>query len=168
MPRYTALTISWCLPRCIGRLVNRVNSMKGVVMSDDQKRDEMIKAVTDIEFRPSTEIARQSLSQATKLPFDKLAVAGVAPGSLPEAVRTVTTQLPCGEMLLRATDKLGNPIPSNLLQRFNDGSGMMGSTRIDGEFGQVRLHEVASGAGNAVATCRTIRRCCLQLRRLLE
>ena len=121
-------------------------------MSDDQKRDEIIKAATDIEFRPSTEIARQNLSQATKLPFDKLAVAGVALGSLPEAVRTVTTHMPGGEVLLRATDKFGNTIPSNLLQRFNDGSGMMGSTRINGEFGQVRLHEVASGAGNAVTT----------------
>lgn len=121
-------------------------------MADDQKRDEIIKAVADIEFRPSTEITRQDLSQATKLPFDKLAIAGVALGSLPEAVRTVTTQIPSAEVLFKATDKFGNSISPNMLQRFNDGSGMMGSTLINGQFGQVRLHEVASVAGNAVTT----------------
>ena len=120
-------------------------------MAEDSKRDDIIKAVTDIEFRPDTSITEIELRHAVKLPFDKLSIAGVALGSLPEAVRTVTSRIPGGETLLRATDAAGNPIPANLLQKFSDGTGLLGSTRINGNFGQVRLHEVAN-VGSTVTT----------------
>ena len=82
------------------------------------------------------------MSRAERLPLGQLAALGVGFGSLPEAVRTVTstTQI-AGGQLLSVTDKLGNPLNASVLQAFKDGSGIMGSFRdpIKG-FGQARFH----------------------------
>lgn len=82
------------------------------------------------------------MSRAEKIPFGQLASLGAGFSSLQESVRTVTstTQI-AGQQLLTVTDKFGNPLDVNVLQAFNDGSGIMGSYRdaING-FGQARFH----------------------------
>lgn len=119
----------------------------------DERRDEIIKAATNVEFVPDLSIERKQLHNATRIPFEKLTLAGVAFASVPEAFRTVSTSIPGGgEVLYRATDAAGKVIPSSLFQRFNDGTGMMGSIRVSGGFSQIRFHEVQSLGGNAVST----------------
>lgn len=100
-------------------------------------------AATDIEI---------NTDNAIKIPFDQIASLGVGLGSLPEMFRTVTTTIDM-PTLLQATDKLGNPVDPSMLQRSNDGSGMLGSFRDAANcFGQARLHTVDAGTIQNVAT----------------
>lgn len=100
-------------------------------------------AVTDIEVHANN---------AIRIPFDQITSLGVGLGSLPEMFRTVTTTIDV-PTLLQATDKLGNPIDPSMLQKFNDGSGMLGSFRdATNGFGQARFHKVDPGTIQSVAT----------------
>ncbi len=100
-------------------------------------------AVTDIEV---------DASDSFKLPFDQITYLGVGLGSIPAMFRSVTTTISM-PTLLQATDKLGNPLDPAVLQRFNDGSGMLGSFRDTATgFGQARLHQVDPGTIQSVAT----------------
>ncbi len=85
-------------------------------------------------------------NRAKRLPLGELASLGVGFGSLPESVRTVTsTAQTAGQQLFTVTDKFGNPLDANVLQAFNDGSGIMGSYRDAANgFGQARLHLAGS------------------------
>lgn len=85
-----------------------------------------------------------SVDRAIKLPFDQLPALGVAFSSLPATFRTITSTL-SDPTLLQVTDKLGNALDPNILQHFNDGSGIMGSFRdAKTGFGQARFHTVES------------------------
>ncbi|WP_270356032.1 hypothetical protein [Adlercreutzia equolifaciens] len=100
-------------------------------------------AVTDIEV---------DASDSFKLPLDQITALGVGLGSLPTMFRSVTTTISV-PTLLQATDKLGNPLDPAVLQRFSDGSGMLGSFRDAATgFGQARFHQVDPGAIQSVAT----------------
>ena len=81
-----------------------------------------------------------------------MASLGVGFGSLPTMFRSVTTTI-SAPTLLQATDKLGNPLDPAVLQRFSDGSGMLGSFRDAATgFGQARLHQIDPGTIQSVAT----------------
>ena len=100
-------------------------------------------AATDIEI---------NTDKAFRLPLDQVASLGVGFSSLPAMLRSVTTTINA-PTLLQATDKLGNPLDPSVLQRFNDGSGMLGSFRdAAAGFGQARLHQVDPGTIQSVAT----------------
>lgn len=92
------------------------------------------------------------VNNAIKLPFDQIPALGVALGSLPETFRTITTSFDV-PTLLQATDKFGNPLDPSILQKFNDGSGLLGSFRdpVNG-FGQARFHSVELGTITNKAT----------------
>ncbi|MGI6535100.1 MAG: hypothetical protein ACOX12_01585 [Eggerthellaceae bacterium] len=94
------------------------------------------------------------ISRAERIPLGELASLGTGFASLPEAVRTVTTTTQtAGGQLLTVTDKLGNPLDVNVLQAFNDGSGIMGSYRdaVRG-FGQARFHLAGPQAATVTTT----------------
>lgn len=100
-------------------------------------------ASTDIEV---------DVAGAFKLPLDQITALGVGLGSLPTMFRSVTTTINV-PTLLQATDKLGNSLDPSVLQRFSDGSGMLGSFRDAATgFGQARLHQVDPGTIQSVAT----------------
>lgn len=100
-------------------------------------------AATDIEV---------DVAGAFKLPLGQVAALGVGLGSLPAMFRSVTTTINM-PTLLQATDKLGNPLDPSVLQRFSDGSGMLGSFRDAATgFGQARFHQVDLGSIQSVAT----------------
>lgn len=106
------------------------------------RREELARRATSIEPDVFSTDIEVDMSRAERLPLEQLAALGVGFGSLPEAVRTVTsTAQIAGGQLLSVTDKLGNPLNASVLQAFNDGSGIMGSFRdpIKG-FGQARFH----------------------------
>lgn len=100
-------------------------------------------ASTDIEV---------DVAGSFKLPLDQMASLGVGFGSLPTMFRSVTTTI-SAPTLLQATDKLGNPLDPAVLQRFSDGSGMLGSFRDAATgFGQARLHQIDPVTIQSVAT----------------
>lgn len=114
----------------------------------DQIREQLVNteihlAVTDIEVNTSNSL---------KLPLGQVAALGVGLGSLPTMFRSVTTTISV-PTLLQATDKLGNPLDPSVLQKFSDGSGMLGSFRDAATgFGQARFHQVDLGSIQSVAT----------------
>ncbi len=83
------------------------------------------------------------LTQAKKVPLGQIASIGAAFVSMPKAFRTVTQTLATGGggTLLRAFTEDGIPLDISMLQKFNDGSGALGSTRFGGTFQQARLKE---------------------------
>ncbi len=90
--------------------------------------------------------------KAFRLPFDELASLGVGFSSLPTMFRSINFSVDMPQMLT-VTDKVGNPIDPAKLQRFNDGSGIMGSFRDAAKgFGQARFHTVEGGQIKSVAT----------------
>lgn len=100
-------------------------------------------AATDIEI---------NTDKAFRLPLDQITTLGVGFSSLPTMFRSVTTTINV-PTLLQATDKFGNPLDPSVLQRFSDGSGMLGSFRDAATgFGQARFHQVDPGAIQSVAT----------------
>ena len=100
-------------------------------------------ATTDIEVE---------VGDGFKLPLDQIAALGVGFSSLPTMFRSVATTINV-PTLLQATDKLGNPLDPSVLQRFSDGSGMLGSFRDAATgFGQARFHQVDPGTIQSVAT----------------
>lgn len=118
----------------------------------DERRNRILKSVTDIEFHPDVTAGKRNLDDAIKIPYDRLAVAGIAFSSIPEVFRTVATSISGNKVLYRATDANGNVVPLSFFQSFKDGSGLMGSTRINGQFSQIRFHPISSGSCNAVST----------------
>ncbi len=98
-------------------------------------------AATDVEVHTD---------HAIKIPIDQIASLGVGLGSLPEMFRTVTTTIDA-PTLLQATDKLGNPINSAVLNKAPDG--LIGSYNAPGiGLQQARFHSVEPGAIQSVAT----------------
>lgn len=117
--------------------------------ADLETRKAMAQQLANLEMNlPSTDIdANASTDNALKLPFDQLTAFGAAFASLPERFRTATGAINVPNNLFFATDKAGNLLGGDVLQTFNDGSGMMGSFRdaVNG-FGQARLHQATPGA----------------------
>lgn len=109
-------------------------------------------ASTHITLAPVDEPV--DLSRARKFPIGQMASIGTAFASMPAAFRTVTQTVttPGGGTLLQALDKAGNVLDLSQLQKFKDGSGALGSTRIGGAFQQARLVQ----AGPQTITATTI------------
>ncbi len=96
-------------------------------------------ASTHITLAPVDEPV--DLSRACKVPIGQIAAIGTAFASMPAAFRTVTqtVTVPGNGTLLQALDKAGNVIDFSQLQRFKDGSGALGSFRVNGGFQQAHL-----------------------------
>ena len=94
------------------------------------------------------------LSRARKFPIGQIASIGTAFASMPEAFRTVTQTVttPSGGTLLQALDKASNVLDISQLQKFKDGSGALGSTRIGGTFQQAHLVQAGPQTITATAT----------------
>lgn len=91
-------------------------------------------------------------SRAFRLPLDKLTDLGVGFASLPTMFRSINFSVDLPQ-LLTVTNKVGNPIDPAKLQRFNDGSGIMGSFSDAAKgFGQARFHTFDGGQLQSVAT----------------
>lgn len=125
-------------------------------MPANTNQEALVKVTEELADLPSISERQIDLSHSVKLPFDAIPALGTAFASLPETFRTVattiTTQSQGGEALFRLTDAAGNVITPEMLQRFKDGSGMLGSMKVDGGFVQARLHEVAAATTSQTAT----------------
>lgn len=119
---------------------------------DDSLKAQVREQLANTEIRLAVTGIEIHTDDAIKIPFDQIASLGVGLGSLSEMFRTVTTTIDA-PTLLQVTDKWGNPLDPSLLQKFKDGSGMMGSF-IDpaNGFGQARFHSVEPGTIQSVAT----------------
>ena len=119
--------------------------------STDGDREELVAkqlASTKIHLALTQEWA--DVSGAIKLPLERVPQLGIALASLPSTFRTVTNTVSV-PMLLRPTDKFGNPLDPSILQSFKDGSGLMGSYRDAAKgFGQARLHVVEGDIATSV------------------
>lgn len=84
------------------------------------------------------------LSRATKIPYGELTAFGAAFASISNAFRTVTQTVEVsGEGLYRVTDEVGNILNTNVLFKFGDGSGYLGSFRdAAGKLHQARINPV--------------------------
>ena len=121
--------------------------------NDDRKqlvRDQI--AGTGITLAPIEEPA--DLARAKKVPLGQIASIGTAFASIPEAFRTVTRTVttPASGTLMQAFDKTGNRIDISQLQGFSDGSGKLGSIRIDGTFQQAHFYQADPQTVTASAT----------------
>lgn len=123
-----------------------------IQQSDDERKMAVRQQLSNVEMQIANSDLPIDLSQATKIPFDQMPALGVGLSSLSTAFRSITTTLDV-PTLLQATDKAGNSIDIATLQRFKDGSGLMGSTRnaVKG-FEQVRLHAVDGGTISTVTS----------------
>ncbi len=96
-------------------------------------------ANTEIMLSPIDEFV--DLARAKKVPLGQVASAGIAFASMPKAFRSVTQTLsaPASGTLMQAFTADGVPLDISMLQKFKDGSGALGSTRLGGTFQQARL-----------------------------
>ncbi|MBQ6524152.1 MAG: DUF2087 domain-containing protein [Atopobiaceae bacterium] len=125
-------------------------------MPANNSQEALTKVTEELAKLPSISEKQINLSHAVKMPFDAIPALGTAFASLPETFRTVattvTTQSQGGEALFRLTDAAGNVITPEMLQKFKDGSGMLGSMKVDGGFVQARLHTVGAVTSTQAAT----------------
>ncbi len=120
--------------------------------SDESLKVQVREQLTNLDVRLAATDIEAHVDNAIKIPFDQIASLGVGFGSLPDMFRTVTTTIDM-PTLLQATDKWGNPLDPSVLQKFNDGSGMLGSFRdATTGFQQARFHSVEPGAIQSVTT----------------
>ncbi|MGO5254423.1 MULTISPECIES: hypothetical protein [unclassified Collinsella] len=119
--------------------------------STDGDREELVaKQLASTKIHLSLTQERADVSGAIKLPLERVPQLGIALASLPSTFRTVTNTVSV-PMLLRPTDKFGNPLDPSILQSFKDGSGLMGSYRDAAKgFGQARLHVVEGDIATSV------------------
>lgn len=119
---------------------------------DDTSMFQIREQLGNMEIHLATTDIEVDAGDSFKLPLDQAAALGVGLASLPTMFRSVTTTINA-PTLLQATDKLGNPLDPSVLQRFSDGSGMLGSFRDAATgFGQARFHQVDPGTIRSVAT----------------
>ena len=119
--------------------------------STDGSREElMAKQLTSTKTHLALTQERVDVSEAIKLPLERVPQLGIALASLPSTFRTVTNTVSV-PMLLQPTDKFGNPLDPSILQSFKDGSGLMGSYRDAANgFGQARFHVVDGDIATSV------------------
>lgn len=104
---------------------------------------------TEIHLAPTQQ--QVDVAGAIKLPLEHISELGVAFSSLPRIFRAITTTVNV-PTLLQATDRFGNSLDPSILQKFNDGSGHLGSYRdAMGNFSQVRLHTVGGSAITSIS-----------------
>lgn len=123
----------------------------GINPAQDNGRDIVARELAAIEVSLAPTDQQVDVSQAIKLPLDKLPELGIAFASLPSAFRTITSTVNV-PTLLQATDKFGNAIDPSVLHKFHDGSGLMGTFSSPGAGGlsNVRLHVVQGDIATAV------------------
>lgn len=106
-------------------------------MTDENKKSEIAKAMTSIEFYPADDEISLVPQNSTKIPFAELAIAGTAAASLLEPFRTVTqTMATSGAGLYRAILPQGATLATA-----HDHSGFLGSAVEAGKgvVGQARF-----------------------------
>ena len=121
---------------------------------DDTSMFQIREQLGNMEIHLATTDIEVDAGDSFKLPLDQAAALGVGLASLPTMFRSVTTTINA-PTLLQATDKLGNPLDPSVLQRFSDGSGMLGSFRDAATgFGQARFHQVDPRKRILMTLCR--------------
>lgn len=113
-------------------------------MPAERPQEEMAITHTALSDLPAIPESALELSTAVKLPIDQIPTLGIALSALPEAFRTTTTTITSdsGELLYRVTDAAGNILTPDMLQKFHDGTGLLGSVKTPDSFAQARLHAV--------------------------
>ena len=119
--------------------------------STDGGREELVaKQLASTKIHLALTQERVDVSDAIKLPLERVPQLGIALASLPSTFRTVTNTVSV-PTLLQPTDKFGNPLDPSILQSFKDGSGLMGSYRDAANgFGQARFHVVEGDIATSV------------------
>lgn len=88
---------------------------------------------------------------ALRVPFGELPAIGMGLSSIAEAIAPTVAEVEA-PVLFTVTDAAGNPIAPSLLQKFNDGTGLLGSYRSPTSgFGQARLHVAETATQPPVA-----------------
>lgn len=122
------------------------------MLSVESRESQVRRQLAETAIHLASSDIEVAVAGAFKLPLGQITTLGVGPASLPAMFCSVTTTINM-PTLLQATDKLGNPLDPSVLQRFSDGSGMLGSFRDAATgFGQARFHQVDPGAIQSVAT----------------
>lgn len=98
-------------------------------------------SIANLDIHLTSTDIEVDVDNAIKLPLDQIPALGVGLSSLPTMFRSVTTTINA-PALLRVTDKAGNPLDPSALNKFKDGTGMIGSFK-DGAtgLGQARFHQ---------------------------
>lgn len=117
----------------------------------EENENGIMKDFSDMELRLAPTDIQVDTTNSIKLPLDQLLALGVAFSSMPETFRTVTQNISAPHLLV-ATDQSGNFLDPSIFSKFNDGSGLLGSIRVDGGFEQVRLQQIAPGSVQPTAT----------------
>ena len=94
--------------------------------TQDSGRDIAAHELAAIEVSLVPTDQQVDVSQAIKLPLDKLPELGIAFASLPSTFRTITSTVNA-PTLLQAMDKHGNPLDPSVLLKFHDDSGQIGA-----------------------------------------
>ncbi len=115
-------------------------------LKNAEKKTAIAKQLSDTEMSLPDLDLEVRVETGFKLPLDMIPSLGVAFASMPECVRTVVGNVSV-PTLLQATYENGAPLDPSLLQKFNNGSGLLGSFRdVEKGFGQAHFHVADSGA----------------------
>ena len=115
-------------------------------LKNAEKKTAIAKQLSDTELSLPDLDLEVRVETGFKLPLDMIPSLGVAFASMPECVRTVVGNVSV-PTLLQATYENGAPLDPSLLQKFNNGSGLLGSFRdVEKGFGQAHFHVADSGA----------------------
>lgn len=94
----------------------------------EAKKAEVIERIGTMALASDATEIHVDLSKATRLPIGELASLGTAFASLPDAFRTITQTVSlAGEGLYHVRDQFGNALTPDVLFKFGDGSGLLGS-----------------------------------------
>ncbi|KAB5608075.1 hypothetical protein [Bifidobacterium jacchi] len=139
-----------------GDEASRDESVEGIAShaneGDVEKRRRKDIAQRLADFRMSMDAADIEINEddAVVVPFADLTALGVAFSSLPDSIRTMTETVTMPGNVFSVTDVHGNPLTAAMLQRFNDGTGYIGSFRDAAKnFGQARLHPLSGSTTTA-------------------
>lgn len=106
-------------------------------MDDNNRKNEIVKVMTEVEYYPTVQDDKVNIEKYTKLPIANLAALGVAFEPLAAAFQTIVLGSEATSGIVKYTIPKGGH-----LANFKDGSGMLG-TVLDGKnklMGQARLN----------------------------
>lgn len=117
---------------------------KVMIIDDDKKKNEIVKAMVDVECYPYTDEIEADMERYTKIPLTKISAMGATFASLPTSFNTieqtvsqaVDSGIAGGEGLYRVVFKDG---VTGTLAQAKDGDGYLGAIMNKGVKGQARL-----------------------------
>lgn len=102
----------------------------------------IIQDAMGMEIEPGLRDVKVDMTKALRIPFGEMAEFGAAITSMSSMLRNIVqASHGTGDMLWRVTDELGNALSPNVLFKFKDGTGLLGSFKdAAGELHQARLN----------------------------